>query len=80
MAAALWQHFVAAASASCNLTLADRIVGGLGLDNAWPEVFAAYASCADAAVKLAGLSYEFYSLALFAVLGLVALRLLRRPV
>ena len=80
MAAALWQHFVAAASASCNLTLADRIVGGLGLDTAWPEVFAAYASCADAAVKLAGLSYEFYSLALFAVLGLVALRLLRRPV
>ena len=79
MAAALWQHFVAAASASCNLTLADRIVGGLGLDTAWPEVFAAYASCADAAVKLAGLSYEFYSLALFAVLGLVALRLLRRP-
>mgnify|MGYP001806745273 CR=1 FL=1 len=79
-AAALWQHFVAAASASCNLTLADRIVGGLGLDTAWPEVFAAYASCADAAVKLAGLSYEFYSLALFAVLGLVALRLLRRPV
>ncbi len=80
IAAALWQHFVAAASASCNLTLADRIVGGLGLDTAWPEVFAAYASCADAAVKLAGLSYEFYSLALFAVLGLVALRLLRRPV
>ena len=79
MAAALWQHFVAAASASCNLTLADRIVGGLGLDNAWPEVFAAYASCADAAVKLAGLSYEFYSLVLFALLGLVALRLLRRP-
>lgn len=79
MAAALWQHFVAAASASCNLTLADRIVGGLGLDNAWPEVFAAYASCADAAVKLAGLPYEFYSLVLFGLLGLVALRLLRRP-
>jgi disulfide bond formation protein DsbB len=79
MAAALWQHFVAASSASCNLTLADRIVGGLGLDTAWPEVFAAYASCADAAVKLAGLSYEFYSLALYALLGLVALRLLRRP-
>src|SRR5437763_16582023 len=27
--AALWQHFVAAASASCNLTLADRIVSAL---------------------------------------------------
>ena len=79
MAAALWQHFVSAASSSCKLTLADRIVGGLGLDGLWPEVFAAYASCADAAVKVLGVSYEFYSLGLFALLALVALRLLRRP-
>ena len=79
MAAALWQHFVSAASGSCNLTLADRIVAGLGLDGLWPEVFAAYASCADAAVKLLGVWYEFYSLGLFALLALVALLLLRRP-
>lgn len=79
MAAALWQHFVSAASGSCKLTLADRIVAGLGLDGLWPEVFAAYASCADAAVKLLGVWYEFYSLGLFALLALVALRLLRRP-
>lgn len=79
VAAALWQHFVAASSTSCNLTLADRIVSSLGLDGAWPEVFAAYASCADAAVKLLGLSYEFYSLALFAVLAVVAVRLVRQP-
>ncbi|MFM7505196.1 MAG: disulfide bond formation protein B [Rubrivivax sp.] len=79
MAAALWQHFVSTSSASCKLTLADRIVGGLGLDGLWPEVFAAYASCADAAVKLLGVWYEFYSLGLFALLALVALRLLRRP-
>ncbi len=79
IAAALWQHFVAASSTSCNLTLADRIVSSLGLDGAWPEVFAAYASCADAAVKLAGLSYEFYSLVLFVALGAVAVGLLRRP-
>ena len=79
MAAALWQHFVAASSTSCNLTLADRIVGGLGLDGLWPEVFAAYASCADAAVKLVGVSYEFYSLALYALLGWVAIQVLRQP-
>jgi disulfide bond formation protein DsbB len=78
-AAALWQHFVAASSTSCKLTLADRIVSSMGLDSAWPEVFAAYASCADAAVKLAGLSYEFYSLALFIALAGLALRLLRLP-
>jgi len=78
-AAALWQHFVAASSTSCNLTLADRIVSSLGLDSAWPEVFAAYASCADAAVKLMGLSYEFYSLLLFGLLAVLALRLVRHP-
>ena len=79
MAAALWQHFVAASSTSCNLTLADRIVGGLGLDSLWPEVFAAYASCADAAVKIAGLPYEFFSLALFVALAGVAVKVWRRP-
>lgn len=79
IAAALWQHFVAAASVSCNLTLADRIVGGIGVDALWPQVFAAYASCADAAAKLLGVPYEFYSLTLFVVLAaLVAVLLLRR--
>jgi disulfide bond formation protein DsbB len=69
-AAALWQHAVAAKSASCNLTLADRIVSGLQLDALLPTVFAATASCADAAVQLFGLPYEYWSLALFGALGL----------
>jgi disulfide bond formation protein DsbB len=51
IAAALWQHFVAAKSASCNLTLADRIVGATRLDRLLPDVFEARASCADAAVR-----------------------------
>jgi disulfide bond formation protein DsbB len=71
VAAALWQHFVAASSASCDLTLAERIVAATGLDGWFPEVFAAYASCADAAVDLAGVPYEFWSLAAFIVFGLV---------
>ena len=69
---ALWQHFVAAASASCNLTLADRIIGALQLDSLWPDVFAATASCADAKVALFGLPYEFWSLALFVVVEALA--------
>jgi protein dithiol:quinone oxidoreductase len=73
IAAALWQHFVAAASASCKLTLADRIVSGLQLDALLPAVFEARANCADAAVALGGLPYEFWSLALFAVIEVVAL-------
>ena len=79
VAAALWQHVVAAKSASCNLTLADRIVSGLQLDALLPQVFAATASCADAAVQLFGLPYEYWSLALFGVLGIaLVMALLRR--
>ncbi len=66
IAAALWQHFQAAASASCNMTFADRVISQwLGLDSLWPEVFAPRASCADAAVNLLGVPYDFWSLALF---------------
>ncbi len=78
-AAALWQHVVAAKSASCNLTLADRIVSGLQLDALLPQVFAATASCADAAVQLFGVPYEYWSLGLFGPLGLaLVMALLRR--
>ena len=79
LAMAAWQHWVAAASASCNKSLADSIMGWTGLDRRWPEVFAAYASCADAKADLLGLPYEFYSLGLFALLALAALTVWRRP-
>jgi disulfide bond formation protein DsbB len=79
IAAALWQHVVAAQSASCRLTLADRIVSGLQLDALLPPVFAATASCADAAVQLFGLPYEYWSLGLYGVLGIaLAMALLQR--
>lgn len=77
MAAALWQHFVAAASQSCAQTLADRVVRGSGLDEMLPEVFAPYASCADAAARLLGVPYEFYSLSLFTLLAVAAVGVLR---
>ena len=79
LAAALWQHFVANQSASCNLTLADKVTGATGLDRWLPEVFAAYASCANAKVDLAGVPYELWSAALFIVLLLAALRVMLRP-
>lgn len=76
VAAALWQHFVASSSTSCNLTLADRIVAGSRLDGLLPEVFAPRASCADAAATLAGVPYEFWSLAAYAMLGALAVLVL----
>ncbi|MEO8060551.1 MAG: disulfide bond formation protein B [Burkholderiales bacterium] len=84
IAASLWQHFRAAASASCNLTLADKIVSGmLQLDSLLPDVFSPRASCADAAVNLLGIPYDFWSLALFlaidGVLTLALISTLRRP-
>src|SRR5262249_50888055 len=39
IAAALWQHFYAAASSSCNLTLADKIMNATRLPTLLPEVF-----------------------------------------
>ena len=66
IASALWQQFVAAASASCNLTLADRILDGLGLFTLAPAIFEPQASCADASVNLLGIPYALWSAALFA--------------
>ena len=77
IAAALYQHFVAAKSASCNLTLADKIVSGLGLDKALPPVFEVNASCADAAVDLLHVPYEFWSLGLYVLLVAAVIWVLR---
>ena len=77
IAAVLWQHFVAAASASCNLTLADRIMSASGLPGLLPEVFEARATCADAVANLLGVPYEFWGLALFVVIEASTVWLLR---
>ncbi len=78
MAAALWQHFKAAASSSCVMTVADKIVIAMKLDSLWPDVFLARASCADAAVSLFGIPYDFYSLALFVLMGFAGWQVYRR--
>lgn len=67
---ALWQHFVAAKSSSCALTFADKVISFFGADTRWPKVFEVRASCADAAASILGVPFEFWSLALFAVVGM----------
>jgi disulfide bond formation protein DsbB len=76
IAAALWQQVVAAKSASCNLTLADRIVNATTLDRLLPDVFEARASCADAAVSLLGVPYAYWAAAVFALCAIALLRIL----
>ena len=71
--AAIWQHFWAAASASCNLTLADKILNATGLSTLVPDVFAPRATCADAAVSVLGVPYDFWSLGLFVVVAVLAI-------
>jgi len=78
IAAALWQHLVAAKSASCKLTLADRIMSASQLDRLLPDVFEARASCADAAVNLFGLPYAMWSALAFIVCAVVLVGILRR--
>jgi len=78
IAATMWQHFVAAKSASCNLTLADRIMTATQLDRLIPDVFEARASCADAAVTLAGIPYDFLAAAVFLACAIAAIDALRR--
>jgi len=74
--AAVWQHEVAAKSASCNLTLADKIITALHVESLAPWLFEVRATCADAAVSMLGVPYEYWSLALFVLLVLAAARVL----
>ncbi|MDM4765674.1 disulfide bond formation protein B [Pelomonas sp. SE-A7] len=73
LASAWYQHDVASQLASCNLTLADRVMTGLGLNELWPKVFMVTASCAEAAAyRLLGLPYEIWSGALYLLLMALA--------
>ncbi|HUG23893.1 disulfide bond formation protein B [Piscinibacter sp.] len=74
--AAIYQHNVAAKSASCALTFADKVINALGLESMAPALFQVTASCADAAVSVIGVPYEFWSLGLFVVLGAASIGVL----
>jgi len=67
--AAVYQHQVAAQQFSCGLTLADRIITALGIETLAPALFGVTASCADAAVSMLGVPFEYWSLALYALLA-----------
>jgi disulfide bond formation protein DsbB len=76
-AAALWQQFYAAQQASCDLTLADRIITALHLDRLAPKIFVAYASCADAAIDVIGVPFAIWSCAMFVLLAVLTAWTLR---
>lgn len=79
MIAALYQHFVASQSASCKLTFADKLMINSGLDGGIPWLFQATALCQDANIPLVGVPFAIWSLALFAVITVIALISANQP-
>lgn len=77
LAAALHQQFVASRSASCAMTLADRIVMQLSLHELAPWMFMPTAPCNEANVALLGVPFAVWSALAFAVLGVAAALALR---
>lgn len=79
LTAAVFQHEVAAQTASCAMGLADKILTALNLEELWPPVFMVTANCAEAAAyRLIGLPYEVWSGLLFTALGALGLVVLSR--
>ena len=77
IAAAMFQHEVAAKDASCAFTMADRFLSATGLETAVPFLFQVTATCMDAGrARLLGLGYEIWSGALFALIAAAAALLL----
>jgi disulfide bond formation protein DsbB len=78
VAAAVFQHRVAALDSSCALTFADRFLSATGLETELPFVFQVTATCMEAAsYRLLGLSFEVWSGLLFGLIALAALQVLR---
>jgi protein dithiol:quinone oxidoreductase len=78
LAGALYQHFVAAESASCAFTAADRFLMATGLDELLPSVFKATAGCDEANAPLLGVPYSLWSAALAVLLLALLVRAMRR--
>lgn len=73
IAAAVFQHQVAAKDASCAFTLADRFLSATGLETALPWLFQVTATCIEAAqARLLGLPFEVWSGLLFATIAATA--------
>jgi disulfide bond formation protein DsbB len=77
IASALWQQLRAVNENSCDLSLAERIITALHLDSLVPQLFIAYASCADAAVSILHIPFAVWSCAMYVILALLLLWTLR---
>lgn len=68
-----YQHTVAAQMFSCDRSFADHFMVNSGLDAGLPWLFGIFATCMDAQVKLLGVEYVFWAIALFALVGVLGI-------
>jgi len=78
LAAALYQHFVAAQTSSCAFTAADKFLMATGLDELLPAVFKATAACDEANAPMLGIPYSLWSAMLALVLMALVFQAWRR--
>ena len=76
IAVAWHQVTVAAKAFSCDQSFADRVVSGSGLESLAPWLFGIYATCLDASVRVLGIDYAAWGLALFALYAVYSLAML----
>lgn len=72
VAAAWYQHTVAANKFSCDMTFADRYMVSSGLDAGIPWLFGIFATCMDARVSLLGIEYALWGMGLFVLVTVLA--------
>ena len=77
VASALWQQLHAVNENSCDLSVAEKVIGKLQLDRLLPQLFEARTSCADAAVSVLHIPFAVWSCAMFALLALLLVWTLR---
>jgi len=65
---AIYQEKVAANTFSCAQTFADQVMTKSGLDAAAPWIFGIYASCMEARIKVLGVEYAWWSMAMFSLI------------
>jgi disulfide bond formation protein DsbB len=68
---AIYQEKVAANTFSCAQTFADQFMTKSGLDAAAPWIFGIYASCMEARVKVLGIEYAWWSMAMFSLIAML---------
>ena len=72
-----WHQITVAAKAfSCDRSFADRVISGSGLEALAPWFFGIYATCLDASVRVLGVDYAAWGLALFVLYSVFGLFML----